>query len=198
VAWSTPLTAVSGTVLTAAQWNASVRDNLLETSAAAVTTAGDMTRADGANSMTRFAIGGTGDYLRVASGVPAWVNSHPLIGVGNSDSGSFSTSGTLKTSFPIPIPASWSTGWSVRISGSIRLIFNGTATTAFYAAYIAGVQSLGSPHNLTTASTQIPVPVTGGATGRTDTGDVNFGLYVEGNGTGDYADAKLEATAVRD
>ena len=29
--WSTPLTAVANTVLTAGQWNASVRDNLLET-----------------------------------------------------------------------------------------------------------------------------------------------------------------------
>lgn len=31
MAWSTPLTAVDGVALTAAQWNASVRDNLLET-----------------------------------------------------------------------------------------------------------------------------------------------------------------------
>lgn len=34
MAWSTPLTAVANTALTAAQWNASVRDNLLETAAA--------------------------------------------------------------------------------------------------------------------------------------------------------------------
>lgn len=34
MAWTTPLTAVANTALTAAQWNASVRDNLLETAAA--------------------------------------------------------------------------------------------------------------------------------------------------------------------
>lgn len=37
MAWTTPLTAVSNAALTAAQWNASVRDNLLETAVAKVT-----------------------------------------------------------------------------------------------------------------------------------------------------------------
>jgi hypothetical protein len=40
MAWSTPLTAVSNSALTAAQWNASVRDNLLETGPAKITSAG--------------------------------------------------------------------------------------------------------------------------------------------------------------
>lgn len=34
MAWTTPLTAVANTALTAAQWNASVRDNLLQTATA--------------------------------------------------------------------------------------------------------------------------------------------------------------------
>lgn len=38
MAWSTPLTAVAGVALTAAQWNASARDNLLETAPAKATT----------------------------------------------------------------------------------------------------------------------------------------------------------------
>jgi hypothetical protein len=38
MAWTTPLTAVANTALTAAQWNASVRDNLLETAPAKATT----------------------------------------------------------------------------------------------------------------------------------------------------------------
>lgn len=37
MAWSTPMTAVANTSLTAAQWNASVRDNLLETAVAKAT-----------------------------------------------------------------------------------------------------------------------------------------------------------------
>lgn len=40
MAWTTPLTAVANAALTAAQWNASVRDNLLETAVAKATTAG--------------------------------------------------------------------------------------------------------------------------------------------------------------
>lgn len=40
MAWSTPLTAVSNATLTAAQWNASVRDNLLTTAPALASTAG--------------------------------------------------------------------------------------------------------------------------------------------------------------
>jgi hypothetical protein len=49
--WSTPLTAVANTPLTAAQWNASVRDNLNETAAAKATTAGNIFVATGANSV---------------------------------------------------------------------------------------------------------------------------------------------------
>jgi len=197
MAWASLSILANGDVLTHTHMN-QIRLNQLEGCAANATTVGDTFRADGANSVVRVPIGSSGDYLRVASGVPAWVNAHTLVAMNSSDSGAFSTVGTLKTSFSMPIPAAWSTGWSVRISGSIRPIFNGTATTAFYSAYIAGSQSLGSPHNLNTASSQIPVPITGGATGRTDTGSITFGLYLEGNGTGDYADAKLEATAVLD
>lgn len=51
MAWSTPLTAVSNATLTAAQWNASVRDNLLMTAAALATTAGSIFVATGANAI---------------------------------------------------------------------------------------------------------------------------------------------------
>jgi hypothetical protein len=51
MAWSTPLTAVSNATLTAAQWNASVRDNLLMTSPALATTAGSIFAATGTNAI---------------------------------------------------------------------------------------------------------------------------------------------------
>lgn len=51
MAWSVPLTAVSNATLTAAQWNASVRDNLLETAPAKATTAGSLFVATGANAI---------------------------------------------------------------------------------------------------------------------------------------------------
>jgi len=53
MAYSTPLTAVSGTALTAAQWNASVRDNMLVTPAALATTAGSLFVATGANAIAQ-------------------------------------------------------------------------------------------------------------------------------------------------
>lgn len=51
MAWSTPLTAVSNATLTAAQWNASVRDNLLETFPAKVTAAGQIPVGTAANAI---------------------------------------------------------------------------------------------------------------------------------------------------
>lgn len=42
MAWTTPLTAVSNATLTAAQWNASVRDDLLETAPAKATAGGQI------------------------------------------------------------------------------------------------------------------------------------------------------------
>ena len=54
MAWSTPMTAVAGTGLTAAQWNASVRDNLLETAPSKATgsfTTGAWFVTNGANAI---------------------------------------------------------------------------------------------------------------------------------------------------
>lgn len=51
--WSTPLTAVANAALTAAQWNASVRDNLLETAPAKATTASAIFVTTGANSIAQ-------------------------------------------------------------------------------------------------------------------------------------------------
>jgi hypothetical protein len=53
MAWSTPLTAVSNATLTAAQWNASVRDNLLMTAPALATTAGAIFAATGTNTIAQ-------------------------------------------------------------------------------------------------------------------------------------------------
>lgn len=53
MSWTTPLTATSNTALTAAQWNASVRDNLLQTAPALATTAGGMFATTGANAIAQ-------------------------------------------------------------------------------------------------------------------------------------------------
>lgn len=51
MAWTTPLTAVANAALTAAQWNATVRDNLLETAAAKASTLGSYFTTTGVNSL---------------------------------------------------------------------------------------------------------------------------------------------------
>lgn len=51
MAYSTPLTATANVALTAAQWNATVRDNLLETAPAKATTAGSIFVGVTANSI---------------------------------------------------------------------------------------------------------------------------------------------------
>lgn len=51
MAWTTPLTALANTALTAAQWNASVRDNLAETAVAKATASGQHFVSTGANAM---------------------------------------------------------------------------------------------------------------------------------------------------
>ncbi len=72
MAWTTPKTFTAGNVLTAADLNTHLRDNLNETSAAQVTTAGDITHADAANSMVRLGIGGAGAVLTSDGNTPTW------------------------------------------------------------------------------------------------------------------------------
>jgi hypothetical protein len=53
MAWTTPITAVANSAFTAAQFNASVRDNLLETAPAKATTVSGIFVATGANSIAQ-------------------------------------------------------------------------------------------------------------------------------------------------
>ncbi len=73
-AWSTPITFVVGAVLTAAQMNINVRDNLNVTEAAIVTTAGDLVYATGVNALARLGIGTAFQALQTNAGAtaPAW------------------------------------------------------------------------------------------------------------------------------
>lgn len=56
VAWTSPMTAVANSVLTAAQWNTHVRDNLLETAPAKATTGGRLIVTAGVNSIVERSI----------------------------------------------------------------------------------------------------------------------------------------------
>ncbi len=73
MAWTAPRTWVTGETVTAALMNAQIRDNFLETSAATVTTAGDLVYADAANSMgSRLAIGAATTHLVSMGSAPVW------------------------------------------------------------------------------------------------------------------------------
>jgi hypothetical protein len=73
MAWTAPAAATTGQTVTAAFWNAQIRDNFLETSAATVTTAGDIPFADAANSMgSRVGIGAANTHLVSDGSAPVW------------------------------------------------------------------------------------------------------------------------------
>ena len=74
MAWTTPLTAVSNTALTAAQWNASVRDNLLMTAPALATTTGRHFVSTGANTIAERAISSNSvsSGSRCGKNAPTW------------------------------------------------------------------------------------------------------------------------------
>lgn len=57
MAWTAPMTAVANAVLTAAQWNTHVRDNLNETAVAKATTAGRIFVSTGVNTLAEREIG---------------------------------------------------------------------------------------------------------------------------------------------
>ncbi len=71
--WTAPKTFTAGSVLTAAELNTHLRDNLNETSAATVTTAGDIAFADAANSMgSRLGISANSFHLTSDATQPVW------------------------------------------------------------------------------------------------------------------------------
>ena len=73
MAWTAPRTWVTGETVTAALMNAHIKDNFLETSAATVTTAGDIAFADAANSMgSRVALGAANSHLVSDGSAPVW------------------------------------------------------------------------------------------------------------------------------
>jgi hypothetical protein len=95
MAWSAPRTYVTGETITAAILNADHRDNLLETSAATATTAGDLVYADAANSMgSRLGIGAVPAILSTTGSAPVWRTVAQSLGDASYGSGPSSTSYT--------------------------------------------------------------------------------------------------------
>lgn len=106
MSWTNPKTWLSA-VLSAADMNTHVRDNLLETAPAKVTTAGDIVYATGANALTRLGIGSAGQRLQVVSGVPAWVAPGTILGSDVTKNSSTSYSDITGLSFSIGANEKW-------------------------------------------------------------------------------------------
>ena len=79
--WTAPATWVAGAVLTAGQLNTHLRDNMLETYPAKVTTQADIAYATGANSLTRLPKGTAYQALRMNSAATAleWTSAYPRV-----------------------------------------------------------------------------------------------------------------------
>jgi hypothetical protein len=85
--WTAPRTWTTGEVVTAAILNAHVRDDLLETGPAKVTTAGDLLVATGANALKRLAKGTARQVPQVNSGATdiEWADSPQSVLTGGAD-----------------------------------------------------------------------------------------------------------------
>lgn len=144
MAWTTPRTWVTGEIVTAALMNTHVRDNLLETSAATATTAGDLIYADGANSMgSRLAIGAAGTRLVSTGSAPAWRATSGQIG-----------DATYTAASPWPLvftglsSALWGSGTAIQVT-----ITTGTSAIVHFGARFVQHPTLGSNVQLSYAIT---------------------------------------------
>jgi hypothetical protein len=74
MAWTAPRTWVTGETVTAALLNTHLKDNLLVTAPAVLTTPGDVLYASAANTPARLAAGTSAQFFRGGASLPAWTN----------------------------------------------------------------------------------------------------------------------------
>lgn len=144
MAWTAPRTWVTGEIVTAALMNTHVRDNLLETSAATATTAGDLIYADGANSMgSRLAIGSAGTRLVSTGTAPVWRATSGQIG---------DTTYTAASPWPLVFTglssALWGSGTAIQVT-----VTTGTQALVHFGARFVQHPTLGSNVQLSVAVT---------------------------------------------
>ena len=122
MAWTAPRTWVTGETVTAALMNAHVRDNFLETSAATVTTAGDIAFADAANSMgSRLAIGAATTHLVSTGSAPVWRASAT-----DADTGLDTGVSTTYVTLAAATPSNWAFATEIEVTvttGTVALVF---------------------------------------------------------------------------
>lgn len=80
MAWSAPMTFGATETINATVMNREIRDNILETAVAKVTTAGDTVYATAANALARLAIGAANTVMTSSGSAPQWSTSLSLAG----------------------------------------------------------------------------------------------------------------------
>ena len=128
MAWTTPRTWTTGEIVTAAYMNTHVRDNLLETSPAKITTTGDLIVGNGPNALKRLGIGSAYSVLSVNAGGTdaAWSNPHLN---DYSNHLPYAATGGTTTAYTVtlsPAPTSMSEGFGISIK--IHSTNTGSAT----------------------------------------------------------------------
>ncbi len=130
---------MTGEIVTAALMNAEIRDNLLETSAATVTTAGDIAFADAANSMgNRVGIGAINTHLVSDGNGPVWrgIDADTDTGSGTDTTTSYVTLGTGggNWNFTTEVEVTVTTGTRALVLFKCRLV-NDTAGQTTHLSY---------------------------------------------------------------
>ena len=79
MAWTAPQTWTTGQIVTAADMNGDIRDNMLETAPAKASAAGDIFYATGANAIAKLTKGTKGQVLQMNAGAtaPEWNSPNP-------------------------------------------------------------------------------------------------------------------------
>ncbi len=145
MAWTAPRTWVTGETVTAALMNAHIRDNLLETSAATVTTAGDIAYADAANSMgSRVGIGAANTHLVSTGTDPAWSEIGTDVDGASGDSvlTSYTPLGDFDWSFAGQIEVTVTTGTEALVLWKARMFNNTGGSSTFLSYSVSGATTV--------------------------------------------------------
>lgn len=179
MAYSVPLTAVSNSTLTAAQWNASMRDNMLVTPAALATTAGRWFVTTGLNAIAERAI-----------------ESDTVNTVQTTTSTAYADLATVGPSVTV------TTGTKALVFFEAQMYCSLSNTSVRCAVQVSGATSIGASDNEDLyidglpANNQIRAAAFSVFTGLT-AGSNTFTLkYKTGGGTGGFADRKILVMAL--
>lgn len=177
MAWTTPLTAVASTALTAAQWNASVRDNLLQTAPALATTAGSIFAVTGTNAIVQRL---PGQFAQTSGETTTSTTYTSTLSGG---------AGTAGPSFPI------NTGVKALVSFHCRQSTSVATTNVWTSVAVSGASTIAASDNVSTSmdivSSQIFHGLTYVETGLT-AGVNTFAMqYRVSGGTGTFASRRL-------